>query len=141
MTGIAPFAWTVARNASLSYPLSAKTYCAVLSESSASACVISWAAPWVTLTSIGLPSESTSACILLLKTPQLRPRPSCSRPRLPFLRAHSVLMSTHNRGVQHQLFNVCCYGKQPAWERQVQPKKAPSESRIYPRDFDTFARG
>src|SRR5260364_25067 len=32
-------------------------------------------------------------------------------------------------------------GKQPPLERQVQPKKAPSESRIYPRDFDTFARG
>src|SRR5260364_279424 len=115
MTGIAPFAWTVARNASLSYPLSAKTYCAVLSESSASACVISWAAPWVTLTSIALPSETTSAWILLLNTPHLRPSPSCCRPRLPFLRARSVLMSTHNRGVQRQLFNVCCYGEQPEY--------------------------
>src|SRR5260363_253205 len=27
-------------------------------------------------------------------------------------------------------------GKQPPLERQVQPKKAPSESRIYPRDLE-----
>src|SRR5260363_174760 len=77
-------------------------------------------------------SESTSACILLLKTPQLRPRPPASRPRLPFLRARSVLMSTHNRGVQHQLFNVCCYGKQPEnqlpYAFQSPPTKTPPDA-------------
>src|SRR5260364_402730 len=31
--------------------------------------------------------------------------------------------------------NVDFSGKQPPLERQVQPKKAPSESRIYPRDL------
>src|SRR5882724_2273897 len=75
----------------------------------------------------GLPRASTRACILVLNPPLLRPIASfCPL----FLSAGAVLVSAHNRGIDHRVFvvRVGCQSR-----KQLLPNTAlrpPAKSRV-----------
>src|SRR5215831_6351846 len=71
-------------------------------SSNGSAQARSWVCPGVSITSTGLPSASTTTCILVVSPPRERPI-ACS----PFFScAGAVLMSAHDGGVDHHVFVV-----------------------------------